>query len=986
MKRLHTIAGVTALACVALGVTVASTAQASTTRYEAESATLFGGAVVETDHTGYSGTGFVGGYTDADKGAAKTTFAVTADTAGAYTVALGYADGNSDARTISLAVDGGTAQQVTLAATGSWNTWSAASASITLSAGKHSVAYSFGSADSGNVNLDYVDVTPPSSGTSTGPVYEAESAALSGGTVIATDHTGYTGTGFVGGYTDGNKGNATTTFTVNSSIAGTAPVALRYANGNGSTKTLSVYVNGTKTGQTSLTATADWNSWTTQSQTLTLKAGSNTIAYKFDTDDTANVNLDDINVGTTLAPTPTPTPTGTTASPTPTPTTTPTPGDGATYQAESAFFSGGPVVGSSFTGATGSYLTGFGATGSRAIFTVNSSGNGVSAVNLRYSASAASTLHVYVNGLAQHQVSLAGTGSGSTWASAADTLTLRTGLNTITYQSDSGDSAGNAALDYLQLPTGAAMAARGATVAYDEQEAEAGSTNATVIGPDRTFPTQAAEASGRKAVKLASAGQYVQFTLTHPANSIVIRYSIPDTADGTEYDPTIGMYVNGTRARSITLNNRYCWQYGAYPYDNNPSEAGGHHFYDEVRTLTSAMPAGTVVKLQKDAADTASYYIVDLVDFEQVDAAYPMPSGFLNITSYGAVAGDGNDDTSAINSAVSAAEAQGKGLWIPSGQFEINAHINLANVTVRGAGPWYSILHGANGLGGLFATGSNVQIFDLGISGDATYRNDSAFHTGIEGNFGTGSMIQNVWIEHTKVGLWPDTGTNGLYIGASRIRDTMADGINIHGGAQNTTFLQSSVRNTGDDAMAMDSEGGTDSADALQFDTAQLPVLANTAAVYGGTGMRIEDNLLSDTVTAGAGIAVSTRFGNPFSGTQYVQRNTLTRTGSLEPNWVSKLGALWIYASQTDITTPVIVNDNTILDSTYSGVLISYNKTITNLSFSNDKITTTGYYGIEVQSAGSGTFTTVVVSGTASGGSSITGGFTVTRGSGDTGW
>jgi len=63
-----------------------------------------------------------------------------------------------------------------------------------------------------------------------------------------------------------------------------------------------------------------------------------------------------------------------------------------------------------------------------------------------------------------------------------------------------------------------------------------------------------------------------------------------------------------------------------------------------------------------------------------------------------------------------------------------------------------------------------VQILDLGISGDATYRNDSAFHTGIEGNFGTGSMIQNVWIEHTKVGMWPDTGTNGLYIGASRIR------------------------------------------------------------------------------------------------------------------------------------------------------------------------------------------------------------------------
>jgi hypothetical protein len=973
-RQLAVIAGGAAFACAAFGLVVVSPAHASTTRYEAENAALSGGAVLASDHTGYSGTGFVAGFTDANKGTAKTAFTVTAATSGNYTVALGYADGNADTRTLTLTVDGGSARQIALLPTGSWNTWSTASSSVTLGAGQHSVAYSFGSGDSANVNLDYVDVTPPSSG-STGPMYEAENATLSGGAAVATDHTGYSGTGFVAGFTDGNKGNAASTFTVSSTIADAAPVALRYSNGTGSAKTLSIYVNAVFVVQASLAATANWDSWATQSQTLTLGAGSNTIAYKFDPADSGNVNLDNITVGPTVAPTPTPTPT---------PTATPPPG-GAVYQAESAFFSGGPAVASSFSGASDAYLTGFGAAGARAIFTVNSTGHAAVAVNLRYSSAAAGTLHVYVNGGVQHQVSLAGTGSGSTWATASDTLTLRTGLNTITYQNDSGDN-GSANLDYLQLPAGAALAPRGATVPYQEQEAENGATNATIIGPDRTFPTQASEASGRRAVRLSSSGQYVQFTLAHPANSIVIRYSIPDTADGSEYDPTIGMYVNGTRARTITLNNRYSWEYGAYPYDNNPGGGGGHHFYDEVRTLTSTMPAGTVVRLQKDAADTAGYYVVDLVDFEQVDAAYPMPSGFLSISSYGAVANDGADDTNAINSAVSAAEAQGKGLWVPAGQFEINAHINLANVTIRGAGPWYSILHGANGLGGLFATGSRVQILDLGISGDVTYRNDGAFHTGIEGNFGTGSMIQNVWIEHAKVGMWPDTGTNGLYIGASRIRDTMADGINIHGGAANTTFAQSSVRNTGDDAMAMDSEGGTDSGDALLFNTAQTPVLANTAAVYGGTNMRIEDNLLSDTVTAGAGIAVSTRFGNPFTGTVSVQRNTLTRTGSLEPNWVSKFGALWIYASQSDITTPVIANDNSILDSTYSGVLISFNKTISNLSFNNDQITTTGYYGIEIQSAGSGTFSNVSVSGTASGGLSVSGGFTINRGPGNTGW
>jgi Pectate lyase superfamily protein/Carbohydrate binding module (family 35)/Carbohydrate binding module (family 6) len=980
-RRLAFIAGVATFACVALGLGVASQARASTTRYEAERAVLSGGAAVQTDHTGFSGTGFVGGYVDANKATAKTVFTVAAPAAGAYTLALAYSDGNADARTLTLTVDGGSARQIAVAPTGSWNTWSMSSTSVTLGSGQHVIAYSFGGADSGNVNLDYVDVTTPSSGGSTGPQYEAESAALSGGADTAADHAGYTGTGFVGGYTDGNKGNAATTFTVSSSAAGVAPVALRFANGTGSAKTLSVYVNGTKALQTSLNATANWDSWASRSESLTLRAGSNTIAYAFDSTDSGNINLDNIVVGTTVTPTPTT-------------STTPPSAGGTVYQAESAFFSAGPAVASSFTGATGTYLTGFGAVGARAVFTVNSSANAATAVNLRYSSPAAATLHVRVNGLSQHQVSLPSTGSGSTWSAAADTLTLRTGLNTITYQNVSGDNGSAANLDYLQLPTGAAMASRGATLPYQEQEAEHGVTNAALIGPSRTFSTQEAEASGRRAVKLTSNGQYVQFTLARPADSIVIRYSIPDTANGAEYDPTIGMYVNGTRARSITLNNRYSWVYGpwteASQFNNDPTTATAadpaRHFYDEVRTLTSAMPAGTVVRLQKDAADTAGYYLIDVVDFEQVDAAYTMPAEFLNVTSYGAVANDGADDTGALQSAVNAAQSQGKGLWVPPGQFEFNNHVNLANVTIRGAGPWYSILHGANGLGGLFATGSNVQILDLGISGDNTYRNNNAFHTGIEGNFGTGSMIQNVWIEHTKVGLWPDTGTTGLYIGASRVRDIMADGINIHGGAQNVVFTQSNVRNTGDDAMAMDSENGTDSNDALIFNTVQVPTLASNAAVYGGGNNRIEDNILVDTVASGGGVNVSSAFGAPFNGPIAVARNTLIRTGSQEPNLNSNYGGIWIFAKNSNITTPVTVNDNSIQDSTYSGVVLNWNLTITNISFTNDQITTTGLYGIEIISAGSGTFTNVTVTGAPTGGLSVTGGFTVIRGSGNTGW
>src|SRR5689334_12612896 len=72
--------------------------------------------------------------------------------------------------------------------------------------------------------------------------YELENGTRSGGAVVQTDHPGYTGSGFVGGFIDTNKGAAAVTTTV--SATGPSTLTLRYANGTGSAKTLSLYVAG----------------------------------------------------------------------------------------------------------------------------------------------------------------------------------------------------------------------------------------------------------------------------------------------------------------------------------------------------------------------------------------------------------------------------------------------------------------------------------------------------------------------------------------------------------------------------------------------------------------------------------------------------------------------------------------------------------------------------------------------------------------------
>jgi hypothetical protein len=966
------VAGSVALVAVAAAVWVQLPASASSTTYQAESAALAGGATVATDHAGYTGSGFVGGYVDANKGNARTTFSVSAGTAGSYLLGLRYANGTTATMSLSLYVNGTRIRQVVLAPTANWDTWATENETVALTAGTDSVAYRFDASDLGNVNLDSLTVSTvaaPPAGT-----YEAESAALTGGTAVATDHSGFTGAGFVGGYVDANRGNATTTFTVTVTGAGGATAALRYANGTGSTRTLSVYVNAALVKQTSLPATANWDTWGTVTETLTLNAGSNTIAYTFGAADNGNVNLDNLTVAGAASPSPT-------ASP------TPPPGGGATYELETGFLSGGPSVATAVGGYAGTgYVSGFGGVGARVIATVNAGAAGNATVTLRYSNATGATkaLSTYANGLKVGQLTLP---AGSGWLAAGQSVALRAGLNTIGYSYDSGDS-GNVGLDQVAVSTGIALNGRGATTGYTEYEAESGSTNGAAIGPDRTFRTVASEASGRRAVQLNATGQFVRFTLSQPANSLVIRYAIPDSADGAGLTAPLALYSGSTKVKDVSLSSTYSWVYGTYPYTNVPSQGLAHHFFDEVRTtLPSTYPVGTVLSLQKDAGSSASYYDIDLIDTEVVPGTFAEPANYLSISDFGAVANDTGDDTSAVNSAVASAQSQGKGVWIPGGTFVINARINLSNVAVRGAGEWYSVVRGTNGKGGFFATGSNVRIADLTIAGDVRYRDDQNFDTGIEGNFGTGSLIQDVWIEHTKVGMWIDSGTNGLYVVGVRIRDTFADGVNIHANVVNARVDQTAVRNTGDDALAMFSEGSAVTGSGYTFDTVSAPLLGNGIGIYGGNGNRAEDNLVSDTVTAAAGIAISTRFGPvPFSGTTSVQRDTLVRTGGYEPNWPAQLGALWIYADTADITTPVTVRDLSIQDSTYQAILFSFSRTITNVTLDHVAVTGAGTYGIELNCQGSATFTFVTVTGAVSGGLNNLTGFNLIRGAGDSGF
>ncbi|MFF8023214.1 choice-of-anchor D domain-containing protein [Streptomyces sp. NPDC007896] len=518
-------------------------------------------------------------------------------------------------------------------------------------------------------------------------------------------------------------------------------------------------------------------------------------------------------------------------------------------------------------------------------------------------------------------------------------------------------------------PAWAAIAATGgsgASLPYVEVQAENSATNGTPIGPSYTQGQLADEASYRKATTLQGTGKYVTFTTPVATNSINFRYSIPDTSNGSVYTAGLSLYIDGVKQPDFTLTNAYSWYYGSYPFTNSPG-SNPHHFFDEAhRLFSTTYPAGTTFKLQVDSGDTASSYTIDFADFEQVGAALTAPSGSVSVTSKGADSTGVSDATSAFNAAISAAGSGGT-VWIPPGTYNIPGHISVNNVTIAGAGMWYSTVTGtAPGFYGNSApsASTNVHLQNFAIFGNVQERDDSAQVNGIGGAM-SNSTVAGVWIDHMKVGAWMDGPMDGLTFTGMRIRDTTADGINFHGAVTNSKVTNSDIRNTGDDGIATwaDSGIGADANDTISNNTVSLQILANAIAIYGGHDNTVSGNRVVDTGLAqGGGIHVGQRFTSTPVGTTTISDNTMIRAGSLDPNWQFGVGALWFDGSQGAITGPINVTNALIQQSPYEAVQW-VEGTISGVNLSNVTIAGTGTFALQEQTGGAAKFTNVTATG-----------------------
>lgn len=210
-----------------------TTAQAATTRYEAETSPAICTGAVETEYAGYSGSGFCNG-TNAT--GAYAQFTVSAPASGTATLSVRFANGTTTARPADIIVNGSTVSSASFESTGTWTGWTTKTLTVPVNAGSNTVRLNPTSAN-GLPNVDYLDAE--TSGTTTPP---PSSSAL----YVAPNGT------------DSAAGTVTAPTTLTSAISRISAGGTIYLRGGtyaySSTVTIPAGNNGTSAARTTLSA------------------------------------------------------------------------------------------------------------------------------------------------------------------------------------------------------------------------------------------------------------------------------------------------------------------------------------------------------------------------------------------------------------------------------------------------------------------------------------------------------------------------------------------------------------------------------------------------------------------------------------------------------------------------------------------------------------------------------------------------------------
>ncbi len=530
------------------------------------------------------------------------------------------------------------------------------------------------------------------------------------------------------------------------------------------------------------------------------------------------------------------------------------------------------------------------------------------------------------------------------------------------------------AADGFKIPAADANGRIGALMPYtryDSEEAVLGGDAVLKTSPKADRMNIASQASDRSYVALPSSGAYAEWTMSTSGNGVTMRFTMPDTSDGMGQRGSLDIYVNGEKERTVDLTSYYMWQYFNNGGASDTYNGGAPCFaFDEVHfLLTRSLKPGDKIRVQSTGAYGLEYG-VDFLEIEPVPDEIEQPANSVSVSDYGAVADDGQDDLQAFKAAVADADKRNMDLYIPAGTYHLSGMWNIycKDIKITGAGIWYTNLQftsdkafgggisGGNGSnGGTDNYCKNVEFCNMYINSNLRSRyNENAVYKCFMDNWEDGSVIHDIWEEHFECGFWFGDYNktmgycDGVKVVSCRIRNNLADGVNFCQGTSNAVVYNCSVRNNGDDGLAMWNNNAMNAKDEknniFAYNTIELGWRAGGIAIYGGDGHKVHNNYLRDMFMA-SGIHLNTTFpGYMFDNTTSISfdNNILVGCGTNADCWNEDLSGIDIKQNVKNVT----FNNTQIYDSPFTAIRIFSGPE--NIVFNNTQILGSGLTGEDI--------------------------------------
>ena len=433
------------------------------------------------------------------------------------------------------------------------------------------------------------------------------------------------------------------------------------------------------------------------------------------------------------------------------------------------------------------------------------------------------------------------------------------------------------------------------------------------------------ESSGKATVKISDPDGYVEFTVPEvfageqDRTAITVRHSITDVIDENNLsvgqDGKLKISINGAPATlidyfkceetdSMKLSSKYSKGYAeSYLGIGNSLDKKGDYgtfYYDDgYGVIKGTVKPGDKIRLMPQIDENVTECYIDCVDIENIPKALEKPDNFLSITDMGAIPNDDIDDGVALRAACDEVRENPyaySGVWIPQGHFNIKTFIgdsskgaSFDGIRVMGAGMWYSRLQSSN---------PDTTWWNVGYSiDDNTVLNNFAMHgegiqrgNGYDGKgtnaiclAGIGAVFASkIWMEHWIGGMWNNNGT-GVYRN-NRIKNTWADGLNIHGSGSGVAYERNFVRATGDDGLAIFSNcsEGPNCVKDIKIKNNNVSGVwhASGIALWGADNVEVTNNLVSDSATQAGIVFNSWGYTACAVSNAWIRNNRIERCGN----------------------------------------------------------------------------------------------------------